>query len=197
MARNCESYQQGSSRPGLNGPGGGKDGEVRVMKTTFAILVTVFAIGAANLFAGDAPALDAQKYPQDTPQNALQSIMKALDAKDYAYWIANLIIPDDSKRITEKHGGLEKAVAYNGDPVRVDKRAKQLEAMRDLISGAVSEVEKDGKKITRFIKNGQVIQFEQQPDKRWCMNIRVTTEQNMDNPGAGKAKAEAPKTDGK
>lgn len=173
---------------------------MRAMKTAFAILIVA---GAASLYAGDGPALDAVKYPQDTPQNALQTIMKALEAKDYAYWIANLIIPDDSKRIIEKHGGLDKAVAFNGDPARVDKRAKHIEAMKELATGTVSEVEKDGKKLTRFIKNGQVIQFEQQPDKRWCMNVRVTTEQNMDNPGAGKAgakdapKAEAPKTDGK
>lgn len=178
--------------------GGRKDDGMRAIKTAFAILI---AAGAMSAYAGDvAPALDPVKYPQDTPQNAIQSIMKALEAKDFAYWIANLIIPEDSARITEKHGGLDKAVALNGDPKYVERRGKMLETMKTLSAAKLTELEKDGKKIARFIGTGQVLQFEQQADKRWCMNIRVTTEQNMDNPGAPKAapKAEAPKTgDGK
>lgn len=165
---------------------------MRAMKTVFAVLI---AASAMSVYAVEgAPPLDAVKYPQDTPQNAVMSIVKALEGKDFVYWIANLIIPEDSARISEKHGGLEKAAALNGDPKYTERRAKMLETMKALATTKVTDVEKDGKKIARFIGVGHVIQFEQQGDKRWCMNIRVTTEQNMDNPGAGKAKAgETPK----
>lgn len=153
-------------------------------------LLPVLMLVTAAAFSGDAPALDAAKYPQDTPQNAIQSIIKALEAKDFTYWIGNLILPEDSKRIAEKHGGLDKAAVANSDPKYSERIAKQIEAMRGLSKdGKVSELEKDGKKIVRFVGTGQVIQFEQQADKRWCMNIRVTSEKNMDNPGAPKAPA--------
>ena len=80
--------------------------------TVWSALICVLAIGAS---AADAPALDALKYPQDTPQNALKSIIAAFEAKDFAYWLSHLLRPEDSARIIEKNGGLDKAVANNAD----------------------------------------------------------------------------------
>jgi hypothetical protein len=155
-----------------------------VKATFWSVLICVLALGAS---AADAPALDAAKYPQDTPQNALKSIIAAFEAKDFAYWLTHLLRPEDSARIIEKNGGLDKAVANNADPAKASRREAQLATMKKILAAKTSEGERNGIKFFRFIDEGKVAQFEQQADKRWCMNIRVSSEQNMDNPDAPKA----------
>ena len=157
----------------------------------------VLCVLSMAVTAADGPALDLQKYPQDTPQNALQSIIKALESKDYSYWIGQLILPEDTKRVSEKHGGVDHAAAKNADPKIAPKMQAQIDALKKLASGKTSEVEKSGIKAYRFIDEGRVAQFELQADKRWCMNVKISTEKNMDNPVPGKSeepkKAEEPK----
>lgn len=132
-------------------------------------------LASAGLSAADAPvpSIDAAKYPQDTPQKALSSLVKCLGAKDYGYWISHLITPQDSKNTIEKHGSLAKAVEFLSD----DKHSTQMQERKDLMqkmldANSSTEGDDNGVKWTRFQLESRVLQFEKQSDGRWCMNIR-------------------------
>ena len=152
------------------------------MRTACATVVlcvlsgAISGVGAAEAIAEapKPPQLDAAKYPQDTPQKALESLIKALEAKDVSYWIAYLITPADTKRLVEKHGSLEGVVNANADEKRAARLITQLELMRKMAGKPPEEGEENGVKIARFQAEQKVLQLEKQADGRWCMNIRVS-----------------------
>jgi len=147
--------------------------------TTCIVLLAWCAAGArgADAPAADAskpPQLDAEKYPQDTPMKALGSLIKALEARDMAYWITHLLVPATNKRLMEKYGSLEKAVEANADPKRAARLTEQLALMKQMLAGPPpTEGEDNGVKWARFKVDQTVLQLEKQPDGRWCMNTRV------------------------
>jgi len=136
-------------------------------------------IFCAGVFAEEkvaAPALDAGKYPQSTPAEALVSIIKALETRDLAYWVGNLILPSDTKRLVEKHGSVENVAARNADPARASKLKSQCELMKKLLeTNKTTQGETDGMKWVRYHSDATILQFEKQADGRWYMNTRVTT----------------------
>jgi hypothetical protein len=143
------------------------------MRTFFVGLLITCA--SASLLAADSPTLDAAKYPQDTPQKALSSLVKCLGAKDYAYWIGHLITPADAKTTIEKHGTLEKAVEFLSDEKHSAQMQERKELMQKMLdANSSTEGEDNGVKWTRFQSEGRVLQLEKQADGRWCMNLRNT-----------------------
>ena len=138
-----------------------------------AILVMVVRLVALGPVA-NAPKLDPEKYPQDTPQHALESLIKALDSKDYAYWMVHLMTPFDSNSLLNKHeNSVEKAAAF----FSVEKRAALLKDSHDLMqkmldANKTSEGEEQGVKYARYEADGKMLQLEKEADGRWCMNTR-------------------------
>jgi hypothetical protein len=139
-----------------------------------AALVYLFATGSVQ--CADEIKPDAVKYPQDTPEHALDSIAKAIEAKELGYWIAHLVTPDHTQRMIEKYKSIEAAVAANiDDPKKVEGRKHLLEAIRAMQADKkTSEGEENGKKWFRFMRTeNEFIQLEKQADGRWCMNPRA------------------------
>jgi len=155
---------------------------MRRIGSVLVLLVSLWNVPGAGAGEGAAetsktPQLDAAKYPQDTPQKALGSLVKALEARDLSYWIAHLITPADTKRLIEKHGGLEGAVRKNSDEKHAARLQDQLALMKQMLAGnAPTEGQENGVQWARFRVEQRVLQFEKQPDGRWCMNARVTSE---------------------
>ncbi|MCY3024640.1 MAG: hypothetical protein NTW87_37180 [Planctomycetota bacterium] len=141
-----------------------------------ALLVAGAGVAAAG--AAERPALDATKYPQDTPQKALSSLIKALETRDLYYWLAHLVIPEDSKRLTEKYGSLDKAVEVNADEKNAERLKTQCTWMKKLLSsGTMTEGEENGVKWARYQLGDRVLQLDKQADGRWCMRTRVNAAQ--------------------
>ena len=154
---------------------------MRTVGATAILLVAGCFLGGAGTGAveaaaeaAQAPRLNAARYPQDTPQKALESLIKALEAKDIPYWIAFLITPDDAKRLIEKHGSLEGVVNANADERRAARLKTQLELMKQMAGKPPEEGEEHGVKFARFQAEQKVLQLDKQADGRWCMNIRVS-----------------------
>src|SRR5438552_517275 len=75
-------------------------------------------------------ALDPKKYPQDTPEKALESIAKAFDGEDFGYFLGWLVTPDSTARSIEKFKTFEAAVEdQKTNPQKVAGR----KAMREVI----------------------------------------------------------------
>jgi hypothetical protein len=148
---------------------------VPVMHMWRMILIAfVFSAVAGRLWAADGPAVDAAAYPQDTPQKALGSIIKALENNDFKYWISNLIIPAESKRLIEKHGSIAKAAEANSDDKHAAKIKAQVEIMKKLLAAnKTTEGDEKGLKWVKFQLDDNVLQLEKQSDGRWCMNQRA------------------------
>ncbi|HYG74427.1 MAG TPA: hypothetical protein VEK08_05420 [Planctomycetota bacterium] len=126
---------------------------------------------AANVSAEETTKLNAEKYPQDTPQNAVKSILKALESRDFDYWISWLVTPAAQRELIERHGSLNSAVLFNADDRHVPRIKAQIEAIRKLReANQTSEGEDNGVKWFRYSGDGRVIQFERQADGRWCMS---------------------------
>jgi hypothetical protein len=106
--------------------------------------------------------LDGNKYPQDTPQKALESIIKALESSDIKYWIANLITPTESKRIVDKHdGSIAKAAEANSDEKHTTKIKSQVEIMKKLLTAnKTTEGDDKGVKWVKFWLDDNVLQLE-------------------------------------
>lgn len=139
------------------------------------MLVLILAATSAN--AAEGAQLDANKYPQETPKKTLNSILKALDKRDFEYWIQYLIVPADSKRIIAKHGSLASAVLMNADDKHTARIQQQMEVIREMLKADSStEGTDNGVKWTRFKDGDKILQLDQQPDGRWCMNTRITTD---------------------
>src|SRR5262249_48537011 len=111
----------------------------------------VFAVVSGCVCAAEGPALDTTTYPQDTPQKALDSIIKALEGSEIKYWIANLITPTESKRLVEKHGSIAKAAEANSDEKHASKIKAQVEIMKKLLAAnKTTEGDEKGLKWVKF-----------------------------------------------
>src|SRR5438874_1381611 len=94
------------------------------MRIAFATMISLTLLAGVHAQTGDkskaAPRygidLDAKKYPQSNPKEALGSVLKAVGEKEFAYMLAHL-----------------------ADPDFVDSRVKEY--MKQ-ISGALSEAQK-------------------------------------------------------
>ena len=138
--------------------------------------LALLAVAGFGVFteAADTPALDCAKYPQDTPQKALASLIKALEAEDYVYSISFLLAPQSTQRLGAKYDSVEKAAAANREPERQQRRKAQCELMKKMLeANATTEGEENGVKWVRFKHEDSVLQLEKQPDGRWCMNTQV------------------------
>lgn len=146
------------------------------MRTTWLAALAYLALAAASAgLAAEGPALDAAKYPQETPQQALRSLIKALEARDFSYWISFLIVPADTKRLVERHGSLEKAAQANADEKLAPRLRAQVALLKEMLAGkAPAEGEDHGAPCARFQVGQTVLQLEKQADGRWCMNTGVT-----------------------
>ena len=141
------------------------------MRLTHALLSAVATL-ALSASAADTP-LNAEKYPQDTPQKALTSLIKSLESKDYGYWVSNLMTPADSKVLLEKHGSLEKAVAFLADEKHSKMMNDNKERMQKMLdANKTTEGDENGVKWVRFHLEEKELQLEKQTDGRWCMNTR-------------------------
>jgi hypothetical protein len=138
-------------------------------------------LGTLSVLAADGPALDLQKYPQNTPKDTLSSIISALENRDFQYWIAQLIAPEDAKKLAEKYGSIEKAAAANADEKYMARVANQCETMKKMLEdNKTSEGEENGVKWVRYHYDKKILQLEKQADGRWCMNPRVSAEKPGD-----------------
>jgi hypothetical protein len=123
--------------------------------------------------AADGPALDAAKYPQDTPEKALDSVAKSLEASDLAYWNTYLATPDQLQRMLAKYKTLDAMVAANiDDPKKIAGRKKLVAFLRKMQADKKApEFLNKEMTATRFNgDHGMFVQFELQPDKRWCFD---------------------------
>ncbi|HEY3320444.1 MAG TPA: hypothetical protein VGP72_08255 [Planctomycetota bacterium] len=144
---------------------------------TRLVLGGLAAFFCSTVLAEDTPKLNTEKYPQDTPKAAMQSLIKVLEARDFEYWISWLITPADRERIVKKHGSLLAASIYNADDRHTERIKLQREMMQKMLSaGALTEGEDQDVKWARYKmttpEGERSLQFEKQSDGRWCMNIR-------------------------
>lgn len=129
------------------------------------------------LAAAEGPALDATKYAQDTPQHTIGSIIKALEAKDQAYWYTHLITPSASKLLVEKHGSIEKVVASKSDEKYAIQFLGICALMKTMLeANKITEGKNADVPWVRFHHEESILQLEKQPDGRWCMNPAVKKE---------------------
>lgn len=123
------------------------------------------------------PGRDAVKYPQDTPENALASIVKSMGSDDFGYFIAWLVTPDSTQRTLDKFKTLAAAVEdQKTNPAKIGGRKALLETIdkiqKDPNKKAHQATDKD--EIARFmIDDISFIQFEKQKDGRWCLNPKA------------------------
>ena len=131
--------------------------------------------------AADAPVqteikLDPVKYPQDTPANSFDSLLKAAEGNDLAYEISWLCTPDFTARMLEKHKTIAATVESNQDPKKVAGRKLLLEVLKQMKAGPkTSQGESHGVKWFCFALDNKLVQFELQKDGRWCWNTKVRT----------------------
>ena len=142
--------------------------------------VLIFAILLCSLFATvraeDSSTSNPKKYPQDTPEKALESVKKALESDDLAYWIFWLITPRDNMLISTNYKSAEDAAkAMQASKSVVAENTKLSDSIRELSSRCVTETgEEDGVKWKRlFLDDKKFFQLEQQKDGRWCLNLRA------------------------
>jgi hypothetical protein len=143
------------------------------MKLVCAAAVFMAVSFSSGVLATEAPALDAKKYPQDTPQNALASIVKAMESKDFAYWVTWLVVPAVNKKLMETYGSLDKYLEAQAKPERMEKVEAQSKVMKHLLEkNKTIEGESDKVKWVRFELPGEdvILQLEKQEDGRWAMN---------------------------
>ena len=142
----------------------------RIPATALVLLLLV-----ASLNAAEGLALDATKYPQDTPVKSLESMVKALEGQDYGYYISYMVLPDDNKRVLSKYGSLEKYVESKKAPEGAPGMAAMASVMKKLLAEAKpQEGEVDGIKWARFEGDGQLLLLQKLQDGRWVMNLRPT-----------------------
>lgn len=147
------------------------------MRVFLKAALLAMLLAATQLQAAEGAPLDAGKYPQDTPRKTLNSIVKALEKRDFEYWILHLIVPADSKRIIAKHGSLAGAALMNADDKHTPRIKEQIEVIREMLKAdKTSEGTENGVKWVRYKDGDKVLQLDQQPDGRWSMNTRITTD---------------------
>jgi len=161
------------------------------MRLRSVAVAAIMWMQVSAALALDAPEVDAKKYPQDTPRNALGSIVKSMDAKDYAYWVTWLIVPPERDRILQKYKNLDGLIAVNAEPKRADAIKAQSEVMKKLLaSDAMTEGEAGGVKWARFTLAEVVLQVEKQPDGRWVMNTKIRNAKQAEAWERGELKSE-------
>ena len=141
----------------------------------FGIVVLSSCLSAQAL---DEPKPDPAKYPQDTPDKALDTMKKVLDGEDYAYWFTWVVTPDSTQRTLEKYRTLEAAVnASKTEEAKVKGRVGTLEMIGKIQKDKKTEDGTDqGTPYIRFkIDEKSFFQFEKQKDGRWCFNPRART----------------------
>lgn len=118
---------------------------------------------------------DPDKYPQETPQKAMESLAKALESNDLAYQIAWLTTPDFATRMIEKYKSIKACVEANQTPEKVAGRKALLDTIRKMQAGNVTkEGEENGTKWFAYrLGEEQVVEFELQKNKRWCWNPKA------------------------
>jgi len=154
--------------------------------------ILMFSLLAPAAFSLEgAPPLNAEKYPQDTPKNTLNSILKALEKRDFEYWIVWLIIPDDTKKLIDKHGSLAAVSLMNADDKHTPRIKRQMDAITTMLKlDKMTEGTENGVQYVRFHDDKKILQLEKQPDGRWSMNICRSNELAKEE-AARKAAAEA------
>ena len=106
--------------------------------------------------------------------DVLVAIVKALEKRDYEYWIVHLIVPEDTKKLVAKHGSLESVVLMNADDKHAPRIKQQIEIIRDMLKAdKVPLGIENGVKWVRYTDDNKVLQLEKQPDGRWCMNTKI------------------------
>lgn len=121
------------------------------------------------------PPQDVVKYPQDTPEKALESIVKALNGEDFGYFIAWQVTPDSTARTIEKFKTLEAAIEdQKTNPAKIAGRKNMLEVIQKIQKEPKKELEKSGDlELARFLSGEMMIQFEKQKDGGWCLNPKA------------------------
>jgi hypothetical protein len=144
----------------------------RVNAIVFCLLIGGYAL------AEETPKLDPVKYPQDTPENALASVIKALEAEDYGYWLTWIVTPDSTARTLEKFKTLDAAIADSKtNAAKIAGRKALLESIKKgQKEKKTTEGTDKGVAWFRFLNpDGEFVQLEKQPAGRWCMNPRART----------------------
>ena len=150
-----------------------------VISRSISVLLLAF-ISASSVFAAEL-ARDADKYPQDTPQKALTSIISALEGKNSEYWLTWLVTPESSNHVKEKYGSIEKAIAVHRDEHHAEMIKQRHELMKKMLAeNKTTEGEENGVKWTRFHADDKVLELDLQPDGRWCMNMHVTSDKKSE-----------------
>jgi hypothetical protein len=106
-----------------------------VMRAVSLVLLNLVAVGVALAQEGSAGKrygveLQADRYPQKTPQEALQSVLKAIDNQRVFYLLAHLADPafvDERVRDIKKQAGLKGPEAAQ-DLVAFDQLVKEVSA---------------------------------------------------------------------
>ncbi|HLX65259.1 MAG TPA: hypothetical protein VKX17_28580 [Planctomycetota bacterium] len=140
----------------------------------FAIILVII-VGAFSASALDEPKPDPEKYPQDTAEHALDTMAKALEAEDYAYFITWVVTPDSTKRTLDKYKTLEAAVAASKtEPAKVEGRKTTLALIAKIDKSKKVEGKDGDIAYVRFsIDDKSFMQFEKQAGGRWCFNPRA------------------------
>jgi hypothetical protein len=90
-----------------------------------AVLLALF-VGVAGVWAKDKPdkrydiEADLETYPQDTPQKALESVIKAIADKKIDYLLAHLSDPKFVDARVKTHGSFEEFVKEASDHLAKD-----------------------------------------------------------------------------
>jgi hypothetical protein len=138
------------------------------------IFILLSLLACVSLRGAESAPLDSNKYPQDTPKKALNSIIKALEKRDFEYWITWLIVPEATKRLVAKHGSLASAALMNADDKHTPRIKQQIEVIHEMLKAdKTTEGSENGVKWVRYQDDDKVLQLEQQPDGRWCMNTKI------------------------
>jgi hypothetical protein len=129
--------------------------------------------------AAEGPPVDAVKYPQDTPKKALQSILRALEKRDFDYWIVWLICPENTKHLIKKHGSIAAVSLMNSDDRHRPRIEQQISAIKEMLKAdKVTEGATNGVTWVRYHDEERVLQLEKQPDGRWSMNTHVCADEH-------------------
>ena len=158
-----------------------------VIRLTAALLALCFCVSVTH--ALDEPKPDPDKYPQDTPEKALSTMAKVLEAEDYAYWFTWVVTPDSTRRTLEKYKTLEAAVnASKTEEPKVKGRVSTLEVIKKLQANKKTEEGVDDQTKTPFfrflLEDKSFMQFEKQSGGRWCFNPRARTAKTPETPPA-------------
>jgi hypothetical protein len=125
--------------------------------------------GTAAKRYGVEPNLD--DYPQSTPQEALASVLKAIDNNKIAYLLAHLADPKwVDERVQQIHGGKFEALVEETTSKLANDRSSVKELRRFLQEGKWEVTDNTASAQVKDIKNRQVYLRKQQG--RWFLESR-------------------------